>query len=142
MTEEQFFFVQIWLKDSKTFANIQLWYMVNSISSLLVWEEIGYTVHVALPKQPINHFKPVQQSRQQELRSYCPNILQLWACKYSSHELRDAMSGGKDNSLGVMCLRGDSISKIYTLKILIQYKNKNFSKLQEILKNSLNICFF
>ena len=25
------------------------------------------------------------------------------------------ISGGEDNSLGVMCLRGDSISKIYSL---------------------------
>ena len=32
-------------------------------------------VHVALLKQPIiNQFKSVLQSRQQVLRSYCPNI--------------------------------------------------------------------
>ena len=30
--------------------------------------------HVALPKQPIKQFKPVQQSRQQVLRANCPNI--------------------------------------------------------------------
>ena len=28
----------------------------------------------ALPKWPINQFKPVQQSRKQLLRAYCPNI--------------------------------------------------------------------
>ena len=27
-----------------------------------------------MPKWPINQFKPVQQSRQQALRAYCPNI--------------------------------------------------------------------
>ena len=31
-------------------------------------------VHVILPKGPINQFKTVQQSRQQALRAYCPNI--------------------------------------------------------------------
>ena len=29
---------------------------------------------VALPKQSIKQFKPVQQSREQPLRAYCPNI--------------------------------------------------------------------
>ena len=33
----------------------------------LVWLEIKYKVHITLPKRPINQFKPVQQSRQQEL---------------------------------------------------------------------------
>ena len=36
--------------------------------------EIKFTVHVALPKLPLNQFKPVMKSRQQELRAYCPNI--------------------------------------------------------------------
>ena len=31
-------------------------------------------MHVALPKWPIDQFKPVQKSRQQELRAYFPNI--------------------------------------------------------------------
>ena len=31
-------------------------------------------MHVVLPKWPKDQFKPVQQSRQQELRAYCPNI--------------------------------------------------------------------
>ena len=31
-------------------------------------------MHVALPKWPINQFKPIQQSRQKALRAYCPNI--------------------------------------------------------------------
>ena len=34
-------------------------------------------MHVALPKPPINQFKPVQQSRQQTLRAYCPNIFNV-----------------------------------------------------------------
>ena len=34
----------------------------------------GCTVHVALPKGPINQFKLDQQSVKQDLRAYCPNI--------------------------------------------------------------------
>ena len=29
---------------------------------------------VAMSKWPVNQFKPVQQSRQEALRAYCPNI--------------------------------------------------------------------
>jgi hypothetical protein len=36
--------------------------------------DIECMVHVALPKWLMNQFKPVQQSRQQALRAYCPNI--------------------------------------------------------------------
>ena len=31
-------------------------------------------MHVALPKRPINYLKLDQQSRQQALRAFCPNI--------------------------------------------------------------------
>ena len=41
---------------------------------LLVWAEIQCTMHVALLKRLINQFKPVQQSRKQALKAYCPNI--------------------------------------------------------------------
>ena len=51
--------------------------MVNLIPSWLLLAEINSTVHVALPKPPINQFKPVQQSRQQTLRAYCPNIFNV-----------------------------------------------------------------
>ena len=44
------------------------------IPSWLVWAEIECTVHVALPKWPMNQFIPVHQSRQQVLRAYCPNL--------------------------------------------------------------------
>ena len=80
--------------------------LVHLISSWLVWTEIEFTVHVALPKLPISQFKPVQQSRQQALRAYCPNIYTVtpgiahdcwiqyqwktiekycWECTYLSH---------------------------------------------------------
>ena len=36
--------------------------------------EIKITLQVALPKQPTNKFQLDQQSRQQALRAYCPNI--------------------------------------------------------------------
>ena len=47
-----------------------LWY----IWFLSDWSRQISSVHVALPKQTINQFEPVQQSRQQALRPYCSNI--------------------------------------------------------------------
>ena len=47
-------------------------------------------VHVALLKKPINQFKPVQQSRNQALKAYCPNMYTvvgldgLWVGHFSS----------------------------------------------------------
>ena len=38
------------------------------------FETVFNTVYVVLPKQPINQFKPIQQSRQQALKAYCPNL--------------------------------------------------------------------
>ena len=52
--------------------------MVHLIPSVLVWAEIVYFVYVALTKWPINQFKPVQQSRQQWRRAYCPNIYTVY----------------------------------------------------------------
>ena len=40
----------------------------------LVWGEFERKEHLALSKQPISKFKPVQQSRQLEHRAYCPNV--------------------------------------------------------------------
>ena len=52
--------------------------LVSLIPSLMFWTEIESTVHVDLPKRPINQFKPVHQSRQQALKTYCPNIYCVW----------------------------------------------------------------
>ena len=52
--------------------------LVHLIPSWLVCAEIELTRHIALPKQPINQYKPVQESCQQVLRAYCPNIYILW----------------------------------------------------------------
>ena len=57
--------------DSANSANLAL---VHLIHSWLVWAENECPVHVVLPKWPKDQFKPVQQSRQHELRAYCPNI--------------------------------------------------------------------
>ena len=50
--------------------------MVHSIPSWMVWAEIECKVMlpVALPKQPLNQFKPVQQIREEVLRAYCPIV--------------------------------------------------------------------
>ena len=45
--------------------------LVHSNPSRLDWVVIECTVHVVLPKQPMNQFKPVQQ---QVLRAYFPDI--------------------------------------------------------------------
>ena len=44
------------------------------ITYWLVWIDIKCAVHIALPRWPINQFKPVQQSRHQALKAYCPKI--------------------------------------------------------------------
>ena len=59
------------IKSRLPFKNVSTWHM---IPFWLVWADIECIVRVALSKRPINHFKVVQQSRQQVLRAYCPNI--------------------------------------------------------------------
>ena len=54
-------------QDCKLLASLM--YSGTSVSFLASLE------HVALPKQTINQFKLDQQSRQQALRAYCPNVL-------------------------------------------------------------------
>ena len=57
-------------QDSKLSATLQLWY----IQFLLGWSWQKSRVDVVLPKLPINQLKMVQESREQALRAYCPNI--------------------------------------------------------------------
>ena len=67
--------------------------LVYLIPSWLVWAEIVYTVTVARPKRCINQFKPVQQSSQKALRTYCSNIYSVqkgYVCEttpYFAYEL-------------------------------------------------------
>ena len=60
--------VQYLFQDSKTLP------LELSITSWLIWAQIECMMHVTCLKRPINQFKPVQQSNQQVLRAYCPNI--------------------------------------------------------------------
>ena len=62
-----------WIKLVKTSDEFVI-YFAHLIPSWLVWSKIKLIVHVALPKRRIKQFKPVQQSRQQALWAYCPNI--------------------------------------------------------------------
>ena len=66
-------------KDSKLSASFMQCY----ICFLPGWSEaeMKCTVHVDLPKRPINGFKLDQQKRQQVLRAYCPNIYILWVVR-------------------------------------------------------------
>ena len=50
------------------------------LSLIPYWAEIKCMVHVALPKQTINQFQPVQQSGKQALRAYCPDIYSGTTC--------------------------------------------------------------
>ena len=52
--------------------------LVHWIPFCLVWVENKSLVHVALPKQTINQFKPIQESIQQALRAYSPNVYTEW----------------------------------------------------------------
>ena len=52
--------------------------------------EIKCTVHIVLPKLPINQFKLDQQSRQQALRAYCPNICTTVERILAENPLQDA----------------------------------------------------
>ena len=65
-------------------------YLYNpSFLAGLVRPEIECTLHFALTKQPTNQLKPVQQSRQQALRAYCPNIHTVWQqATYASQLLK------------------------------------------------------
>ena len=64
-------FLKVYRLDSKALATLSFGTL---IPYGVVWAEIEYIVHVVLPIGPINQFKPVQQSRQQTPRAYCPNI--------------------------------------------------------------------
>ena len=77
--------------------------LAHWIPSWLVWAEIECKMHVSLPKQPpISQFKLVQQSRQQMLRVYCPNIY-CAVCKKAEAESsgcfedKDKLSGPINN---------------------------------------------
>ena len=58
--------------DNKLLASLMQWY----ICSFAGWSgaEIKCTIHLAMPKRPINQFEMNQQSRQLALRAFCPNI--------------------------------------------------------------------
>ena len=66
------FLSQYIYQNSKLFFSLMQWY----INFLPDWcgAEIKCTVHLALPKRPINQFKLDRQNRQQALRAYCSNI--------------------------------------------------------------------
>ena len=57
-------------------------YLSQSIPSWLAWEEIKCTGHVTLPKQPINCFHPLRQSKRAAIRAYRPNIYIYFAHKF------------------------------------------------------------
>ena len=63
-----------------TVTSLQFWYNYL-ILSWLVLVEIKCTVHVVLPKRPINQFKPVQQNKRQALRANCPNIQSIYCAQ-------------------------------------------------------------
>ena len=85
-------------QNSMLLAQMQ-WY----ICFLPCWSgaNIKRTLHVARQKRPINQFKLDQQSRQQGLRAYCPNIYLLWllyhaftwrAQQHTAQNIRDIRS--------------------------------------------------
>ena len=67
-------------QDSLLLASLIQWYIPPGWSMAEVQRT---TIPFALPKRPTNWFKLDQQSRQQVLRAYCPNIL-ISACSRDS----------------------------------------------------------
>ena len=59
-----------------TTRQLQLLFSFGIFDSFLagLGAEIMCMVHLDLPKWPINQFEPVEQSRHQALKAYCPNI--------------------------------------------------------------------
>ena len=80
--------------------------------------EIKFTLHVALPKRPINQFKPVQKSKQQ--RAYCSNI---YTVKKGLNIIRD--------DCGLPVSTYFSASKVFVLHL--PYLNKIAKNYQAIL---------
>ena len=70
---------------------------VHLIASWMIWAEIKCTVPVALPKQPINQFNIIQQSRQQARRAYSSNVYAFLLgedIKFLSESPREALRKG------------------------------------------------
>jgi hypothetical protein len=67
-----------------------VFHCVHLIPFWLVWsgQKIECTVHIALTKQPIKQFRPIQQCRQQAVIVYCLDIytfkVRLWCKKTMS----------------------------------------------------------
>ena len=71
-------FLTVYRLDSKALATLSFGTL---IPYGVVWAEIEYKVHVALPIGPINQFKPVQQSRQQTLKIRQSKINSRWVAE-------------------------------------------------------------
>ena len=56
------------LFSQKRSYNNTVYILGHSILSWLVWAETKMTMNAALPKWPVNQYKPVEQSKQQALR--------------------------------------------------------------------------
>ena len=65
--------------------------------------EIKGTVHVALPKQPINKYKPVQQSKYVP-RAYCPNVYTVMRTPGNVHYDRRGRGMNKVKKKHTKCL--------------------------------------
>jgi hypothetical protein len=65
--------ITVYILDNNNLATLFV-VLEHLIPTWLFWAEIECTVRFALPKWPIDKFKPVQQIRQQVLIAYCPNI--------------------------------------------------------------------
>ena len=76
----------MWLSHSLYIRTVSSQLLLCSVTFVSFLAGLGqglsvHTVHVDLPKRPINGFKLDQQKRQQVLRAYCPNIYILWVVR-------------------------------------------------------------
>ena len=96
-------------KDSNTLATIQHWCILFLPGRSGQKSNVWCMLQGALPTHPINQCEPVQQSRQQVLRAYCPNIYIL--C-YMHTYIHYIMYVNTHISFRGVCTQGNSIKEI------------------------------
>ena len=106
----------------------------------MVWAEIEFIVHVALPKRPMNRFQPVIQSRKQALRACCPKIYILCLGVFNSKRLVTGihMKKGNQHTTNIPITKHKVMADLKERKkiLLAEVICLLLTKIPEFLKNS------
>ena len=124
----------------------------RNLKSWMSGQKSSRQVHVALPKQPINHLKPVQQRKNHLVRTYCPSkytvilvVVQLQIVRENLFQLFEVRSESWDYSwipsrpCKIRCLdtRRKEARYIYKRYIRNQSRRKYFG--QKMQATSFNL---